>query len=179
MLGTVASSARTTPALSAAFRQIVPWLIDSLQAFHAIRARWSHEGNLESHTASTIHCLLKLVTLQENVDAVQADVHHKILSVLALICGRCLDSTSELLLPDENGAATRKAFCLAMVQISHSAMRYKPVSRLATSQLVNHLNNLATQHEILGTGTDFSVRCHHPFAASSLGQMKENETHLS
>ncbi|KAL8413730.1 hypothetical protein RB594_005107 [Gaeumannomyces avenae] len=158
LLSTAVSSSRTSPALSAALRQTVPWLVDSLQEFHAIQAKWGQEVTLESDTASTVHCLLKLATLYENVDNVQAGVHHKILNVLVLICGRCLDSTAELLLPDENGVAIRKAFCLAMVQIAHSAMRYKPVSRLAASQLLNPLGNLTTHHEILGAGTDFS-RC--------------------
>ncbi|KAI6601117.1 hypothetical protein MCOR14_004531 [Pyricularia oryzae] len=151
--GAVASTGQPELALASPFQQTIPWLIDSLQSYYGVHE--SYAIGLDVQSVAVIQCLVDLIASQYTPShAANSDLYYKALSVLVLLCGRLLEPASEVFATDDNGIAARKVFSFALVYISHAAVRYKPISRLAVSQILNPLGALSSQINELGPGTD-------------------------
>lgn len=154
--GAVASTGQPELALASPFQQTIPWLIDSLQSYYGVHE--SYAIGLDVQSVAVIQCLVDLIASQYTPShAANSDLYYKALSVLVLLCGRLLEPASEVFATDDNGIAARKVFSFALVYISHAAVRYKPISRLAFSQILNPLGALSSQINELGPGTDIMV----------------------
>lgn len=152
----VVSTSQPELALASPFQQTIPWLVDSLQSYYAVYE--SYANGLDIKSVAILKCLVDLISSQfASSDDSSRDLYYKALSVLALLCGRLLEPASELFATDDNGVAARKVFSFALAYISHAAVRCKPISRLAVSQILNPLGTLASQINDLGPGTDITV----------------------
>lgn len=125
----------------------ITWLVDCIEALNEEQRRWKDRGNY--NPASLLNQALSLIFPHSGVDRA---VIHKLYSVIVLLAADVAASQTGTTQPERSDPSATKVLSLALVQISGTAIKQRPLAKLAAAQLLKPLEQMLVD----GVASDLS-----------------------
>lgn len=131
----------------------ITWLVDCIEALNEEQRRWKDRGNY--NPASLLNQALSLVFPHSGVERA---VIHKLYSVIVLLAADVAASQTGTTQPERSDPPATKVLSLALVQISGTAIKQRPLAKLAAAQLLKPLEQMLVEGVASDLSGDLQVR---------------------
>lgn len=138
-----------------AWRELVPWVIDSYLRLYETQGRW--QSAYPSGREVLVQNALKLLATLSKIKEFDLVILQKAQTLLTLLCIEFSDACTHAAFFDDRDSSNLQTLCTALVRISAACMQYKPLAKLVASQLIPVVEKLMLQGESLVAGTDLQV----------------------
>ena len=128
------------------FQDHIPSLLDSVLSLHDVQQRWQSASS--GFLLILLQNNLNLIESFDNSRSLDHIVREKAFIVLAILCAGVSDNPG-LNVAQKDLSSDVKLLCTGLVTVAGACLSYKPVSRLARSQLLPTL-----EKQLISDGSD-------------------------